>query len=1444
MKPKKAIVASSLALLILMNDVILSHSMEMSLWRERGIARGVGAVKIPPARLTNTALKGEEEITEILNKLPSDMGTVQKTNISLNPDKPTVIHIQDIHMNLEAQKNVKNIIDVLVHKGNVKLIGLEGAFGKIDLEDYKELKEETRKQVADSFLEKLDIGGPLYFGLTQPGDAKLIGVDDPKLFKKNWAAVKNVSGSAEALRGVLEERSRKIEGKKKEELNKDLKKFDAMVESYRKNLIPLKKYITTLHEEYQINKPNIVYFKEAVKLEERLKMETINRKRDEFIGEVLRKLTEEERYGLVELAQRQKQSNVSGSVFFEELFKLAKKEGIKTIPKELTDYVNYTKVNEKMDIEGLMKELYESEQEIYKKLSKTEEEKELIERGERIYFTEKLANFSLTPEDWRNYRELSKKGNEIGQFKESFESFYELAKKRDEAIAKNVREAVRKEEKKIIILVTGGFHSEGIQEELKKAGMNVIKVSPYVNLVEAVSGTKSLMEVAGKKWMMDDLFVEGNTYLTQPVLTAGLERDITHAALLREAGTGVGGRFQETAVKLLKRVRQVLVASFTLKGRRYLLLGSANGAVDLVSSQQGDVNTRSIMNWPISEVLFYFLRPVVFSWSMMAEMIRLNFIAKQGVSSVSAAEEEETAIHLGQLSRWEWLKRHEVQGLPWLTLVMLVIVINIVKLAIRIIYLNSSHYKNPSLKSAIFIHSSYNKFWEYILVPLEIHSKTFVSFFLYPFFKKLIHFKWFVPANLITDPKIIDLAMRDMRHEDKLPAEEGGETHLSALRFMENHRFVLDKHLKPEKFPDFLEFYPYGQINSNIYFGVRNDFRPSNFPDLWEAAIREYATNNSLRVNWRVRQRALHPYHREVNPDDPNDFLVFEAKVLVGTSRYKPAFFVKRNKGWKVLNGIFEPDDVLVDPTNQEHVHTYGQFIKAQDEFQFVPVMMDEYERLAWKGPDGLRFSVDSNVRGRLVTRDEYEYLTSVDNNFILDPHGQYLIYANTVFRHIQHVVVMEAKYSRGIVPKSLIEMRQFCRFFLGATSKYNDLLSLLVPVFAPHIQFDKTDLFKFDPNNAYDLVVKKEPWRLPKVRVGDRRPPPYKIGNWEDVMGDPDDEIKPDTSEVKKIKFELNRILFPGMHKYWLKWLERYPEKKPFIAAMAGLIEGLIPFGILVAALLGGASSAIIIGLMLVWVGVNGWFKYFKGFVTFTDKGPEGRTGKQDFQGWVLSNITSWTSLIFLGLLFTDNLYIKILWVVVGLSLHAVINFIIATVLNSLPKSLSQVNTSAAVIVTVADETFKTDLKRLEKISHKMNGDNSPENNFKGVIVSYVGNKPHHLAQLKLAAPDALFVKGLRPKTHGIYDVADILKMAQVQLSELPSKKNLETVIDQLVNPLSKEGNFVFVSSNLELFDIPIYLQGRVWILSRIMGMIWTINPYQTIVDRVTRARVSLIAA
>src|SRR6185436_4087870 len=89
--------------------------------------------------------------SSIFKAMPFQYGSVRQISSGTGPK--TVIHIQDVHLNAEAQANMGKTVEALISSGQVDLIALEGAFNPIDLSRWKGFSDqEAVHRVADWML--------------------------------------------------------------------------------------------------------------------------------------------------------------------------------------------------------------------------------------------------------------------------------------------------------------------------------------------------------------------------------------------------------------------------------------------------------------------------------------------------------------------------------------------------------------------------------------------------------------------------------------------------------------------------------------------------------------------------------------------------------------------------------------------------------------------------------------------------------------------------------------------------------------------------------------------------------------------------------------------------------------------------------------------------------------------------------------------------------------------------------------------------------------------------------------------------------------------------------------------------------------------------------------------------------------------------------------------
>lgn len=207
--PKKVLsrIAGMMSLVYFVTNCLLPNAAEANFWAERRKAVQGGQEKsaqpmqmaaLPASALANPSqilnnLSGtetprvssslakhvqellpadfEKEYGDILNALPYQYGQVRNVTLPVGKKSgQTIIHIQSVHMNLEAQQNIGRAVQELFDKEAVGLVGIEGSFGEIDLSRFRNVPDrENMDKVADYLLRENKITGPAHEGEVDAG---------------------------------------------------------------------------------------------------------------------------------------------------------------------------------------------------------------------------------------------------------------------------------------------------------------------------------------------------------------------------------------------------------------------------------------------------------------------------------------------------------------------------------------------------------------------------------------------------------------------------------------------------------------------------------------------------------------------------------------------------------------------------------------------------------------------------------------------------------------------------------------------------------------------------------------------------------------------------------------------------------------------------------------------------------------------------------------------------------------------------------------------------------------------------------------------------------------------------------------------------------------------------------------------------------------------------
>ncbi len=470
-----------------------------------------------------------------------DIGSI-KTRYK-GKDGKLIIHIQDAHCNYEAQTNISKILENFSKTYNINLVSVEGADGFIDTSWFKAFPDaEIRKEVADYFMKKGEITGAEFLSITEDYPIKLYGAENRDLYIKNLNAFTSTYPQKEEIEKYLLG-IKTILGKLKGYIyTRKLKDFDNTIEKYKDKDVTLSDYANILSVKLKRHNIDLKSYSDFAKLiytlvyEDKIDFKVVDRERAELIDKLSKKLPKEKLQDLVVKSFSFKTGKVTAAEYYSYLKELTKENGInltKTYP-NLANYVIYTRLYEKIDNEKLFEELDTIKNAIKNKLFKNEDQRTLSKCWDNVNILLGLINIKLSNKEFDYYRAHKRNfdptfftnfiQSKIDMYNLSYsieepsriikenlpklEKFYEIATKRDRTLVNNTMKFMDKEKVNAAVLITGGFHTEGIKHVLEEKDISYVVVCP--NITKDVE-SPYIQVLTNQKTPFEELLIESAT---------------------------------------------------------------------------------------------------------------------------------------------------------------------------------------------------------------------------------------------------------------------------------------------------------------------------------------------------------------------------------------------------------------------------------------------------------------------------------------------------------------------------------------------------------------------------------------------------------------------------------------------------------------------------------------------------------------------------------------------------------------------------------------------------------------------------------------------------------------------------------------------------------------------------------------------------------------------
>lgn len=420
---------------------------------------------------------------------------------------PVLVHFQDMHGHLEAQRRLGEALSALALGGLADALVLEGAWGPVDAGRFRAYPDRPLvRRTAEWLLKENKVSGPVFAAMTGEGAWPATrGADDPALYAANVAAAR----AAHALRGEARARAdvalKDLAARRESLFNRELKAVDAGIRAYRRGDISLSDHARSLASRVAARPGSALdRFLSAEAAERGLDLARVEGERRALLQDLSGTLDPAALRSLAEAAVRLK-SGGEGSASFHARLSAAAGDRLSRYS-ALASYIGYVRSAEGVDAEALRKDLAAVERAARKRLTQTAEERALLEASDKADLEARLADLVLSPEDWAAYGN----GNAAPS---PFIDFYRAAQARDAALADNALAALKASGGRAGVLVAGGFHGPGVAERLRAAGAHVLVFTPRVS--DMTGGADAIALLAREKSLTERL-MEGERMATAP----------------------------------------------------------------------------------------------------------------------------------------------------------------------------------------------------------------------------------------------------------------------------------------------------------------------------------------------------------------------------------------------------------------------------------------------------------------------------------------------------------------------------------------------------------------------------------------------------------------------------------------------------------------------------------------------------------------------------------------------------------------------------------------------------------------------------------------------------------------------------------------------------------------------------------------------------------------
>lgn len=455
---------------------------------------------------TNYNITGKVTNTFEETLLPKNLGSITYSNIK-NPNN-IVINIQDLHANPQVQKNINSILNYLASNNDIKSIYLEGASGKVDISWLKDLNIKDKTEISNTLVNIGMLTGTEFFSINDTHNIPLYGLEDKTIHQDNINRLFLMITDSSFLKEKLLSIKKDLNTLNNIFVNSENKKFAKIVNKYQaKKMSALEFYsilikyidnIATNSDKYNnlinLSKedyPNILLLRELLSAENEIDKNNLYKEFKVILSEIKGILTTTQYQKFLSVTDNT--TNINELTYFIKNFAINNNLDLSQKYPNINLLIQCRTAAENINFTKVLKEEKLIINNIKVALSYNSNEYEIIFLNDFYTYLEKALTNNLTARDYdyfivsiNKFEMLYPKYVVYNQLKdinkhiEIAKQFYKTNNERNNIFVEQIKKDVTSKDKSIIVLVTGGYHTEGLKEILSKQNVSFITITPQI----------------------------------------------------------------------------------------------------------------------------------------------------------------------------------------------------------------------------------------------------------------------------------------------------------------------------------------------------------------------------------------------------------------------------------------------------------------------------------------------------------------------------------------------------------------------------------------------------------------------------------------------------------------------------------------------------------------------------------------------------------------------------------------------------------------------------------------------------------------------------------------------------------------------------------------------------------------------------------------------------